>query len=111
MISAIKIYTLSSLLAKYHVPVMPKLLDYLSRLIFACWFPHSIKAGKGVVLGYGGLSVVVHGDAVIGNGSVIGANAIVLKDIPPGSVAVGIPARVIQSNIDSKQKLYGSAAK
>lgn len=153
MISAIKIYTLSSLLAKYYVPIMSKLLDYLTRLIFPCWFPHSIKVGKGVVLGYGGLSVVVHGDAVIGNnvhidqcvtiggngtrpgvpviednvyigagakilgpvvignGSVIGANAVLLKDISPGSVAVGIPVWVIQSNIDRKQKLYGSAAK
>lgn len=33
----------------------------------------------------------------IGTGCVIGAGAVVTKDIPPYSVAVGIPARVIKS--------------
>ena len=33
----------------------------------------------------------------IGRGSVIGAGAVVTKDIPPWSVAVGIPARVIRT--------------
>lgn len=32
----------------------------------------------------------------IGRGSVIGAGSVVTKDIPPGSVAVGIPARVVK---------------
>jgi acetyltransferase-like isoleucine patch superfamily enzyme len=31
----------------------------------------------------------------IGRGAVIGANAAVTRDIPPNSVAVGVPARVI----------------
>ena len=32
----------------------------------------------------------------IGKGSVIGANSVVTHDIPPYSVAVGSPARVIK---------------
>ena len=36
----------------------------------------------------------------IGRGSVIGAGAVVTKDIPPYSVAVGVPARVIRSRIE-----------
>lgn len=32
----------------------------------------------------------------IGEGSIIGANAVVSKDIPPLSVAAGIPAKVIK---------------
>jgi acetyltransferase-like isoleucine patch superfamily enzyme len=35
--------------------------------------------------------------AAVGDGSTIGAGAVVVKDIPPGSVAVGNPARVIRS--------------
>lgn len=32
----------------------------------------------------------------IGNGAVIGANAVVTKDIPPFAIAVGVPAKVIK---------------
>lgn len=32
----------------------------------------------------------------IGDGAVIGANAVVTGDIPPNAIAVGIPARVIK---------------
>jgi len=31
----------------------------------------------------------------IGDGAVIGANSVVLQDVPPGALAVGIPARII----------------
>jgi len=42
-----------------------------------------------------GAHVVVMAD--IGEGSVIGAGAVVTKPIPPWSVAVGVPAKVIRS--------------
>jgi len=32
----------------------------------------------------------------IGEGSIIGAGAVVTKDIPPMSVAVGVPARIVR---------------
>ena len=39
----------------------------------------------------------------IGRGSIIGAGAVVTKNIPPYSVAVGVPAKVIsQRNTISK---------
>lgn len=44
----------------------------------------------------------VLGDITIGDNSVIGANAVVLNDVPPNSVVVGIPARVIKSGINMK---------
>jgi acetyltransferase-like isoleucine patch superfamily enzyme len=43
-----------------------------------------------------GSHVVVLRGVRIGNGSVIGAGAVVCQDIPPYSVAVGVPARVIK---------------
>jgi serine O-acetyltransferase len=43
---------------------------------------------------------VIVGPIKIGKDCVIGANAVVVKDIPDNSVAVGVPARVIKSNID-----------
>ena len=39
---------------------------------------------------------IVIGGIRVGKNSVIGANAVVNKDIPPNSVAVGVPAKVIK---------------
>ena len=44
-----------------------------------------------------GCGVVILGNVRVGHDSLIGANAVVLKDIPAGSVAVGVPAKVIKS--------------
>lgn len=44
-----------------------------------------------------GAGACVLGDVVIGDGAVIGANAVVLIDVPPQGVAVGVPARLIRS--------------
>ena len=38
----------------------------------------------------------------IGDGATVGANAVVTKDIPAGSVAVGVPAKVVR-NIKLKE--------
>ena len=43
-----------------------------------------------------GAHVVVTGGVTIGERSVIGANSVVTKDIPPFSVAAGVPARVLR---------------
>jgi acetyltransferase-like isoleucine patch superfamily enzyme len=43
-----------------------------------------------------GIRVAVRRGVVIGTGSVVGANAVVTRDVPPYSVAVGVPARVIK---------------
>jgi serine O-acetyltransferase len=44
-----------------------------------------------------GAGAVIIGHITIGHDSVIGANAVVTKDIPPLSVAVGVPAEVVKS--------------
>lgn len=36
------------------------------------------------------------GNITIGRNSIIGANAVVFKDVPEDCIAVGIPARIIQ---------------
>lgn len=48
--------------------------------------------GNNVVVGAG---AKVLGDINIGDGAKIGANSVVIKDVPMGATAIGIPARVI----------------
>lgn len=44
-----------------------------------------------------GCGVCILGDVVVGHDSVIGSNSVVVADIPPYSVAVGAPARVVKN--------------
>lgn len=44
---------------------------------------------------YVGTGAKLLGPIRIGAGSIIGANAVVLQDVPAGATAVGVPARII----------------
>ena len=58
--------------------------------------PMPVWIGNDVWLGAGS---TVLGGVTIGNGCVIGAGAVVTNDIPPYSVAVGSPARVLRNRL------------
>jgi virginiamycin A acetyltransferase len=49
-----------------------------------------------------GANVVIMQDVKIGDGAVIGANAVVTRDIPDYGIAVGIPAKVVRYRFDSE---------
>ena len=49
--------------------------------------------GRGVVVGAG---AKILGPIVIGDGAQIGSNAVVVKPVPAGATAVGIPARILE---------------
>jgi serine O-acetyltransferase len=50
----------------------------------------------GVSLGAGS---IVLGSVTLGNGCIVGANAVVLVDVPPGALAVGVPARIVERTL------------
>jgi serine O-acetyltransferase len=132
------IHALAHRLWKWHVPLLPSLLTYFTRLVFATVLPAPTRVGRGVIFNYSGLGTIIHpraaiGDRVVigagvviggrseiyevpvieddvqigvgakvlgpirvGRGAVVGANAVVLHDVPPGAVVVGIPARILR---------------
>jgi len=57
--------------------------------------------GDGVVVGAG---AKILGPIVIGAGAKIGSNAVVVKDVPAGATAAGIPARILD---EEKKKTTG----
>jgi serine O-acetyltransferase len=61
---------------------------------------------RGVVIGAG---AKVLGPILIGDGAKIGSNAVVVRDVPPGATAVGIPARIV--TVEDQQRREAQAAK
>lgn len=134
--AALALHRIAHRLHRAGVPLLPRLLYGLNRMLFAVVLPPAARLGRGVLLGYQGLGVVIHADAVlgdrvvvspgvtiggtgtrqgvpvidddvhigtgakllgpihIGRGARIGANAVVLCDVPAGALAIGVPARV-----------------
>lgn len=52
--------------------------------------------GKGVVVSAG---AKILGGFTVGDGARVGSNAVVLKEVPPGATAVGIPARIVKAEL------------
>jgi len=122
------------------IPLLPAAITYFVRLVFGAWVPPTARLGSNVRLGYGGLGVVIHADAQVGNnvliaqgvtlagkrggvpvieddvyigagakilgnvrigsGSIIGANAVVVRDVPRRCMVAGVPARIIRQDIE-----------
>lgn len=60
----------------------------------------ALEIGSDVWLGHN--SVISSGVSSIGHGAVIGAGAVVFKDVPPYAVVVGNPGRVVRHRFDAE---------
>lgn len=131
------IFRVGHFLARLGIPVLPRVLYIVNRILFSVVLPPTATVGSGVKFGYSGLGIVVHARCVIGDrvsigtnvtiggrsgllevpvigddvvvgsgakilgpvrvgrGAKIGANAVVLHDVPEGATVVGIPARIV----------------
>ena len=73
-------------------------MTYVSKTIvdehvFADNKEHTIVIGNDVWIGY---RATILAGITIGDGAIIGAGALVTRDIPPYAIAVGVPAKVIR---------------
>lgn len=136
----LRLHRVAHWLFRHHVPLLPKLLKVINRIVFGVVIPPATKIGNGVLFSYQGLGTVIHRDCVIEDGAVIstgvtlggrggragaprigaqalvgtgakvlgpvrvgrgasvGANAVVLADVPDYAVVVGVPARIVRIN-------------
>ncbi len=60
---------------------------------------------NGVIVGSG---AQVLGPITVGEGARVGANAVVVADVPPGATVVGIPARIVQPRCGKEFVAYGT---
>ncbi|MFA7256075.1 MAG: acyltransferase [Kiritimatiellales bacterium] len=58
-----------------------------------------------------GANVVVLPGVTIGRGSIVGANAVVSRDVPPFSIAGGVPARVIKQRFTGNDLIEAQKVK
>jgi len=62
----------------------------------------------GVIIGAG---AKVLGPITLGAGAKVGSNAVVVKDVPPGATAVGIPARILDVEKEKHAAIEAAARK
>lgn len=140
--NAISFYRVARWLYVKRVPILPNIIQAFIFLLFNSYIPYTAKIGKGTRFGYGGIGVVIHaraeigenciiaqqvtiggrsghenpprigsrvylatgakilGDIVIGDESVIGANSVVINNVPAKCVVAGVPAKIIKEGID-----------
>jgi serine O-acetyltransferase len=68
----LSLFRISAFLYQMHIPVVPRIIQILNRVVFAVALPPSVTMGKRVIFAYQGLGTVVHARAVIGSNVYIG---------------------------------------
>jgi len=85
-------------LSTYPFPIFFEEWDLPVEDIPAAWDNHGdILVGNDVWIGY---EAVILAGVTIGDGAVIGARAVVTRDVPPYTVVGGVPARPIRKRFD-----------
>lgn len=127
------VFLMTKLYSK-NVPVIPRLMQQINRLVFATDVPRSVKIGKGIRFAHSGLGCVIHertiigenckilqnvtmggrgkhGTPVIGNNVLIGAGATIIGNVKIGDNAkIGAQALVVE-DIGENQTIVANKGK
>ncbi|ACN15628.1 CysE2 [Desulforapulum autotrophicum HRM2] len=87
------LYRLSNFLYKKKIPVIPKIIQTVIRVIYACYLPYSAEIGPKTVFLHGGLGVVIHEHAKIG------ANCVIMPNVTIGGTRKKKRVPVIGDNV------------
>lgn len=97
-----KIYKISNILYEKKIPLIPKIIKILIRIVFGSVVPFSAKIGEDTVLGYQGLGVVIHANSCIGKNCIISQGVTIggtskKKGVPNigNNVYIGAGAKII----------------
>ncbi len=140
-LQALVLHRIAHVLRKLRVPIVPRFLSQLGRLLTGIEIHPGAEIGNGLFIDHGtgvvigetsvvGNSVTLYqgvtlggtgkekgkrhpnigdnvvigagakilGNITIGENSYVGANAVVLKDVPPNSTVVGVPGRITRQD-------------
>ncbi|PTE69555.1 serine acetyltransferase [Staphylococcus devriesei] len=127
------VFLMTKLYSK-NVPIIPRLMQQINRLVFATDVPRSVKIGKGTRFAHSGLGCVIHertiigenckilqnvtmggrgkhGTPVIGNNVLIGAGATIIGNVKIGDNAkIGAQALVVE-DIGENQTIVANKGK
>lgn len=113
-----------------HIPLLPKLVKSAIRILWGGVIPYQAEIGKGTILGYQGLGIVINKKSIIGencvicqnvtlgaggphlgNNVMVGAGAVILGDVSIGdNVDIGANA-VVLNDIPNNVVAVGCPAK
>ncbi len=100
--NSIKLYYIANRLYRYNVPFIPGIIKGIIFIIYNSIIPYTANIGKGSKLGYGGIGVVIHSRASIGENVLIGTNVTIggrskQKNVPiiGNNVYIGTGAKIL----------------
>jgi acetyltransferase-like isoleucine patch superfamily enzyme len=93
---------------KENTDIGPRVMIATHHTAFYHINPEFSKYTSQVIIGkncYIGAGVIILPGVTIGDDSIVGAGAVVTKSIPPGSVAMGVPAKVVCTREEWGEKI------
>lgn len=115
MLNALVFYRIGNFFYRKGIPVLPIFMKLIIRLLYHSVVDSSTKIGKGTFLAYGGIGVVIHKEAVIGENVNIGQQVTIggrsnLQQLPVigDNVFIGTGAKILGNVVIGNNVVVGA---